>query len=48
MVVEFYCPGGGNEAVSWELFCKTARDEGYDGIEYGIAGIAGERELDMV
>ncbi len=48
MIVEFYCPRWGSESIPWELFCKTARDEGYDGIEYGIAGIAGERELDAV
>lgn len=48
MSIQFFCPRWGSEALSWDLFCRKAKDDGYDGIEYGIASNAKGAELDEV
>jgi sugar phosphate isomerase/epimerase len=48
MEVQFFCPRWGSEDIQWELFCKKAKDDGYDGIEYGVARDASIVELDKV
>ncbi len=37
MKVKFFCPRWGSEHLSWDAFFQKAKQEGYDGIEYGIA-----------
>lgn len=46
MAVEFYCPRWGSEELTWEDFCAQVKQEGYQGIEVGIANNAGQNELD--
>lgn len=48
MPIQFFCPRWGSESLSWEVFCKKAKDEGYDGIECGIAFAAEDIELEMI
>jgi hypothetical protein len=47
MNLQFFCPRWGNED-EFDVFCKKAKDEGYDGIEYGVAREASAAELDKV
>ncbi|WP_207424760.1 sugar phosphate isomerase/epimerase [Desertivirga brevis] len=46
MKFKFFCPRWGNEHVSWDLFCQRVKDEGYDGVEYGIPNEVEVKELD--
>lgn len=46
MNIQFYCPRWGSERLSWEDFCRQVKQEGYDGIEYGIAASTTSQELD--
>jgi len=46
MLSQFFCPRWGSEDISWESFCQKVSQAGYDGIEYGIARTAAEKELD--
>lgn len=46
MRFKFFCPRWGSEEVSWDLFCQKVRDEGYDGVEYGIPNDVAIGELD--
>ncbi len=48
MKIQFFCTRWGSEALSWDLFCKKVKDEGYDGIEYGIPRTDTEKELDAI
>lgn len=48
MNIQFYCPRWGSEHLSWEDFCRQVKQEGYDGIEYGIAAGTTRQELDEV
>lgn len=48
MIIPFFCPRWGSENLPWDLFCKKVKREGYDGIEYAIAGTVTEKELDEV
>ena len=42
----FFCPRWGSEHMPWEDFCRHAKQEGYDGIEYAIASDTSPKELD--
>ena len=46
MSIDFFCPRWGSEELSWDAFCQKVKHAGYDGIEYGIACTAAEKELD--
>lgn len=46
MSIQFFCPRWGSETLSWESFCKKAKEDGYDGIEYGPARSTPDAELD--
>ncbi|WP_256012119.1 sugar phosphate isomerase/epimerase [Desertivirga xinjiangensis] len=46
MRFKFFCPRWGSEDISWDLFCQKVRDEGYDGVEYGIPNDVAIGELD--
>lgn len=48
MEIQFFCPRWGSEEISWDLFCEKVKQEGYNGIEYGIAHTVTEKELDNV
>jgi|SRR5690242_1049 len=48
MELQFFCPRWGSEDISWERFCEKVKQEGYNGIEYGIARTVSEKELDEV
>ncbi|MGJ7032476.1 sugar phosphate isomerase/epimerase family protein [Niabella hirudinis] len=48
MELQFFCPRWGSEDLDWELFFEKVREEGYDGVEYGIGNQADEKELDRV
>jgi sugar phosphate isomerase/epimerase len=44
--VIFFCPRWGSEQLSWDVFCRKVKDEGYDGVEYGIPNDVTVKELD--
>ncbi|MBO9732411.1 MAG: sugar phosphate isomerase/epimerase [Chitinophaga sp.] len=44
--IQFYCPRWGSETLSISSFCQKAKEEGYDGIEYGVPVTAATAELD--
>ena len=46
MEIKFFCPRWGCEQMSWDLFCRKVKDEGYDGVEYGIPNDVAINELD--
>ncbi|MFD2163964.1 sugar phosphate isomerase/epimerase [Paradesertivirga mongoliensis] len=46
MKFKFFCPRWGSENISWDLFCQRVKNEGYDGVEYGIPNEVEIRELD--
>lgn len=46
MRFKFFCPRWGSENISWDLFCQRVKNEGYDGVEYGIPNEVEIRELD--
>lgn len=48
MDIRFFCPRWGSEAMAWEDFFARVRQEGYDGVEWGIAHDMPRGELDMV
>jgi sugar phosphate isomerase/epimerase len=48
MQIQFFYPRWGSEHLSWDEFCRKVRQEGYDGIEYAIAGNTSEGELNTV
>jgi len=48
MEIQFFCPRWGSEEMPWEVFSKKVKEEGYNGIEYGIARTVTEKELDKV
>ncbi|NML40374.1 sugar phosphate isomerase/epimerase [Chitinophaga sp. G-6-1-13] len=48
MQVQFFCPRWGSEALSISSFCRKAKEEGYDGIEYGVPITATKETLDEV
>ena len=48
MIIPFFCPRWGSEDLPWDAFCQKVKQEGYDGIEYAIAGTVTEKELDEV
>jgi sugar phosphate isomerase/epimerase len=48
MPIQFFCPRWGSESLSWDAFCKKAKNDGYDGIEYAIAAPVTNQELDEV
>jgi hypothetical protein len=48
MKIEFYCPRWGSEKLPWSTFCRKAKDDGYDGIEYAVAADVTVQELDHV
>lgn len=45
MTILFFCPRWGSEGLSWEHFCKKARDEGYHGVEAGLPFEPKEKEV---
>lgn len=48
MELQFFCPRWGSEDISWERLFEKVKQEGYDGIEYGIARTVPQKELDEV
>lgn len=46
MEFKFFCPRWGSEQISWDVFCRKVKDEGYDGVEYGIPNDVAVKELD--
>ncbi|TWF39981.1 sugar phosphate isomerase/epimerase [Chitinophaga polysaccharea] len=48
MAIQFFCPRWGSESLSWEAFIKKVKEEGYDGIECGIAFNTPEQALEQV
>ncbi|HEX8548489.1 MAG TPA: sugar phosphate isomerase/epimerase [Cytophagaceae bacterium] len=46
MKVKFFCPRWGCENLSWDNFLVNVKNEGYDGIEYGIANETTKDELE--
>jgi sugar phosphate isomerase/epimerase len=44
--IKFFCPRWGCEQISWDFFCQKVKDEGYDGVEYGIPNDVALQELD--
>ena len=46
MTFKFFCPRWGSEDISWDLFCQKVKNEGYDGVEYGIPNNVAVKELD--
>ena len=46
--IQFFCPRWGSEDLNWDEFCKKVKQEGYNGIEYGIARTVTQKELDAV
>lgn len=48
MAILFFCPRWGSENLSWEAFINKVKEEGYDGVEYGIGFNMPEQVLDMV
>ena len=48
MKVLFFCPRWGSDHLSWNAFMQNAKNEGYDGIEFGVAFDSTERELDEI
>lgn len=46
--MKFFCPRWGSESLSWDEFLSRVRDEGYDGVECGVARTAELRELDGI
>lgn len=48
MEIQFFCPRWGSEQVGWGEFLGRVRDEGYNGIEYGISGTMERHALDEI
>lgn len=48
MKLLFFCPRWGSEALDWKTFITNARNQGYDGVEFGIPSDTHERELDGI
>ena len=46
MEFKFFCPRWGSEHIPWNLFCRKVKDEGYNGVEYGIPNDVTRAELD--
>jgi sugar phosphate isomerase/epimerase len=48
MNVKFFCPRWGSENLSWDELLVKIKNEGYDGVEYGIANETTSDELSDV
>jgi sugar phosphate isomerase/epimerase len=48
MNVKFFCPRWGCENISWDEFLLKVKNEGYDGVEFGIANETTSDELSEV
>jgi len=48
MKLLFFCPRWGCENTSWEDFLTKVKDNGYDGVEYGISNETTSAQLDEV
>ncbi|MBN8851511.1 MAG: right-handed parallel beta-helix repeat-containing protein [Sphingobacteriales bacterium] len=46
--LQFFCPRWGSEQLSWDEFLGRVRDEGYDGVEFGVAGSTERREIEDI
>jgi len=46
--LQFFCPRWGSEGLPWDEFLGRVRDEGYDGVELGIAHSMERREMEDI
>lgn len=46
--IQFFCPRWGSERLGWEDFLRTAKDAGYDGIEFGVSKETTQPELEQI